>query len=345
MTDSFILKIAKGPEWGESITRWMDQMILEARALSSAGPDISSARQACALQAAPAHEDDLAVDRFAAAMKAKLAKKRNVGRGGWSGPECSEETLSRMLRDHIAKGDPVDVANFAMMLHQRGERIAQAAPALSKTDREWLIALLTHDQGELLNAYGVGAEVRQSDPELHGFAVAQADAILERLSQSSELAQINAMLMEGQGDDDGPQILPDFEPDWSVTAKVEACLFLLEKRRDVIAARAPSDGLREAVWQSMDSAPTDGTNVLLAIKFGPFVYTAQGMYHDRKWHNATDRDGEILCWMPNIMMPDHFLPWTEEYAARAVLIASPAEKEGRPLTDRQLRDQIAGRDR
>ena len=89
-----------------------------------------------ASQTAPAHEDDLAVDRFAAVMKAKLAKKRDDGRGGWSGPECSEETLSHMLRDHVGKGDPVDVANFAMMLHQRGERIAQAAPAPSDGLRE-----------------------------------------------------------------------------------------------------------------------------------------------------------------------------------------------------------------
>lgn len=37
MTNSFIAKVAKGPEWGESITTWMDQMILEARALASAG--------------------------------------------------------------------------------------------------------------------------------------------------------------------------------------------------------------------------------------------------------------------------------------------------------------------
>ena len=95
--------------------------------------DIAMARELLAhrraSQAATAHEDDLAVDRFAAVMKAKLAKKRDDGRGGWSGPECSEETLSHMLRDHVVKGDPVDVANFAMMLHQRGERIAQAAPA------------------------------------------------------------------------------------------------------------------------------------------------------------------------------------------------------------------------
>ena len=111
---------------------------MDASAAQSMARELLAHRRAS--QAAPAHEDDLAVDRFAAVMKAKLAKKRDDGRGGWSGPECSEGSLSRMLRDHVVKGDPVDVANFAMMLHQRGERIAQAAPALSDGLREAWIA-------------------------------------------------------------------------------------------------------------------------------------------------------------------------------------------------------------
>jgi len=78
-----------------------------------------------ALSQPEAHPDDLAVDRFANAMKAKLAKKRADGRGGWEDPDCSEAILSRLLREHVEKGDPLDVGNFAMMLHQRGERIAQ----------------------------------------------------------------------------------------------------------------------------------------------------------------------------------------------------------------------------
>lgn len=70
------------------------------------------------------HPDDLAVDNFAAAMKEKLAKKRNDGRGGWEDKEkCSNKYLSKLLREHVNKGDPVDVANLAMMLHQRGEKI------------------------------------------------------------------------------------------------------------------------------------------------------------------------------------------------------------------------------
>jgi hypothetical protein len=70
------------------------------------------------------HPDNLAVDKFSAVMKAKLEKKRAEGRGGWEDKsQCSAETLSQLLREHLEKGDPVDVANLAMMLHQRGERI------------------------------------------------------------------------------------------------------------------------------------------------------------------------------------------------------------------------------
>jgi hypothetical protein len=68
------------------------------------------------------HPDDEAVDRFAAAMKAKLAKKRADGRGGWEDKNrCSAEFLNELLNDHIIKGDPLDVGNLAMMLWSRGE--------------------------------------------------------------------------------------------------------------------------------------------------------------------------------------------------------------------------------
>lgn len=76
-------------------------------------------------QVSEMHRDDAAVDAFADAMKAKMADARAKGRGGWKDPaQCSSEDLSRMLRDHVEKGDPRDVANFCMMLHQRREAIA-----------------------------------------------------------------------------------------------------------------------------------------------------------------------------------------------------------------------------
>lgn len=75
------------------------------------------------------HSDDLAVDQFAAAIKAKLARSRAKGRAGWDDPaQCSERYLAELLVGHLAKGNSgtfEDIAAFAMMLHQRG-----AAPSL-----------------------------------------------------------------------------------------------------------------------------------------------------------------------------------------------------------------------
>ena len=68
------------------------------------------------------HPDDMAVDRFAAEMKAKLAAARAKGRDGWEA--CDPATLSTMLREHVEKGDPRDVANFAMFLWSLGAPIA-----------------------------------------------------------------------------------------------------------------------------------------------------------------------------------------------------------------------------
>lgn len=110
-------------------------------------------RDAAKMVAAQApHPDDVAVDRFAAAMKAKLAKKRAEGRAGWGNKEdCSQDRLSLMLRAHVAKGDPVDVANFAMMLHQRGDRISGRDEALPAANGDALAEL--HLLEEVCAAY------------------------------------------------------------------------------------------------------------------------------------------------------------------------------------------------
>lgn len=83
--------------------------------------DLTTAAAAWNRRAGSLHPDDVAVDIFAARMKRKLARKRGEGRGGWNDPaSCHVSTLARYLVEHVGKGDPVDVANFAMMLHQRG---------------------------------------------------------------------------------------------------------------------------------------------------------------------------------------------------------------------------------
>ena len=78
--------------------------------------------------------DDQGLLRFAGAMARKLNRKREEGRGGWNKepytvqPDrgdrvwrggCTVADLRRMLREHIEKGDPVDIANFCMMIWNR----------------------------------------------------------------------------------------------------------------------------------------------------------------------------------------------------------------------------------
>lgn len=68
------------------------------------------------------HPDNLAVNNFATAMKRKLAEARAKGLRGWSDTTVQDGTLAEMLVEHIPKGNPgnfEDIANFAMMLHQR----------------------------------------------------------------------------------------------------------------------------------------------------------------------------------------------------------------------------------
>lgn len=68
-----------------------------------------------------ASADTTAVVDFAAAMASKLHRAATMGRAGWNDPAlCSIESLQRALHEHIVKGDPVDVGNYAMMLHARG---------------------------------------------------------------------------------------------------------------------------------------------------------------------------------------------------------------------------------
>jgi hypothetical protein len=83
------------------------------------------------------HPDDIAVDNFAAAMKLKLAAARDKGRSGWDNKELPStgEHLAQQLIIHLSKanaGTFEDIANFAMMLHQRGED-----PALLKTQFDY----------------------------------------------------------------------------------------------------------------------------------------------------------------------------------------------------------------
>lgn len=69
------------------------------------------------------HPDDIAIDKFAAAMKAKMKKQREKGYSGWDDTrDCPTFLLHQLLQDNVSKGDYLDAGNFAMMLFNRGEQ-------------------------------------------------------------------------------------------------------------------------------------------------------------------------------------------------------------------------------
>lgn len=96
-------------------------------------PDGKGLRRRDRVHPAP-HLDDEAVNRLADFMKAKLAFKRLSGLNIWRDTtQCSAADLSAALLQHVFKGDPVDVANFCMMLHWRGEAILTKFPAIEES--------------------------------------------------------------------------------------------------------------------------------------------------------------------------------------------------------------------
>jgi len=64
--------------------------------------------------------DETGVHRFSREMSAKLANARKKGRGGWQDPaQVTPDDLARQLVEHVAKGDPIDIANYCMFLNHR----------------------------------------------------------------------------------------------------------------------------------------------------------------------------------------------------------------------------------
>lgn len=76
-----------------------------------------------AIEIHPELLDDVADERLveivAEAMTEKLDQKRREGRGGWHTHRCTTEQLRELLREHLGKGDMVDVLNFAGMILAR----------------------------------------------------------------------------------------------------------------------------------------------------------------------------------------------------------------------------------
>jgi hypothetical protein len=76
---------------------------------------------------------NVAIDAFAASMKAAMARKAREGRTGWNDPALRPAIVMDLMAHAIAAdhtpGQEIHVANFAMMLHTI-ELLERALPAL-----------------------------------------------------------------------------------------------------------------------------------------------------------------------------------------------------------------------
>lgn len=207
---------------------------------------------ACAIAAAAQpHADAAAVDRFAIAMKGKLEQAREKGRSGWE--QCDPVELSIMLREHVEKGDPIDVANFCMFLWNLGKPISDAAlpcgkrvaPAplhlgASLTDGTLHVIAMRHEDG-------ASTVVATADLEVDALAKTDCHAVMKAEPVGGErvsMAEINAAW-------DAFNKLIDQNDTWRMGAAIKA-------------ARAAQSGQRAGV---PDALPIPETIFGLARKY------------------------------------------------------------------------------
>lgn len=137
--------------------------------------------------------DNNAIDQLAALMKTKMAKKRKQGFNGWT--DSTPQDLSDLLRDHVDKGDPIDVANYCAFLiaHESGI-LAKKAPShtnnyLAGYDLECPTCYLCFTFQPSIKPDGTG------DCYLGAHSCIRCEAVM-RIDYSKEFNMVEATLVE-----------------------------------------------------------------------------------------------------------------------------------------------------
>lgn len=144
--------------------------------------------------------DNQCVIVFSAYMRQKLAEARDKGRGGWwNKDECTQGELSKMLIEHLFKGDPRDVANFCMFLHARGESIAR--DVVNETADQYIIAGKNSSQAAPLDSIAdtIAARVAmQLDARVRELQTRLDEANTSRMNLHKQLADLTNACVEAR---------------------------------------------------------------------------------------------------------------------------------------------------
>ncbi len=108
--------------------------------------------------------DAYTVGVFSNAMAHKMKLAASKGRSGWQ--ELPVQDLQKMLVEHIEKGDPIDVALFAMMLWMRGFRTTLRVDQIHtdyKHELGNLLCRIHRDGGHYIQEHGWRKAIDDAD--------------------------------------------------------------------------------------------------------------------------------------------------------------------------------------
>lgn len=106
-------------------------------------------------------QDEYAVSMFATAIRQKLQRSRDKGRGGWI--DCDENVLINGFAEHALKGNEnnlLDLATFLMFMWVRGIDYAKIPPALEKARQHKIMEAWSRIHEDGLNSARKGRPER-----------------------------------------------------------------------------------------------------------------------------------------------------------------------------------------
>ncbi|QEM42873.1 hypothetical protein HWC62_gp90 [Pseudomonas phage PA8P1] len=113
-------------------------------------------------KAQPEAQDECAVSMFATAIRQKLQRSRDKGRGGWI--DCDEDVLIKGFAEHALKGNEnnlLDLATFLMFMWVRGIDDAKIPPALEKARQHKIMEAWSRIHEDGLNSARKASAARQ----------------------------------------------------------------------------------------------------------------------------------------------------------------------------------------